>query len=64
MSYVRLRALGDPDVLPETDLGIRHGAVALGLSDAPRALAERARAWSPWRSYAAQHLWTRPEEKS
>ena len=64
VSYVRLRALGDPDVLPETDLGIRHGAVALGLSDAPRALAERARAWSPWRSYAAQHLWTRPEEKS
>ena len=64
VSYVRLRGLGDPDVLPETDLGIRHGAAALGLPDAPRALAERARAWSPWRSYAAQHLWTRPEEKS
>jgi len=63
VSYVRLRALGDPDVLPETDLGIRHGAAALGLPHAPRALAERARAWSPWRSYAAQHLWTRPEEK-
>jgi AraC family transcriptional regulator of adaptative response / DNA-3-methyladenine glycosylase II len=63
VSYVRLRALGDPDVLPETDLGIRHGAAALGLPDAPRALAERARAWSPWRSYAAQYLWTRPEEK-
>ncbi len=64
VAYVRLRALGDPDVLPETDLGIRHGAAALGLPDAPRALADRARAWSPWRSYAAQHLWTRPEEKS
>jgi AraC family transcriptional regulator of adaptative response / DNA-3-methyladenine glycosylase II len=64
VSYVRLRALGDPDVLPETDLGIRHGAAALGLPYAGRALAERARAWSPWRSYAAQHLWTRPEEKS
>jgi AraC family transcriptional regulator of adaptative response / DNA-3-methyladenine glycosylase II len=63
VSYVRLRALGDPDVLPETDLGIRHGATALGLPAVPRALAERARAWSPWRSYAAQHLWTRPEEK-
>jgi len=63
VSYVRLRALGDPDVLPETDLGIRHGAAALGLPQAPRALAGRARAWSPWRSYAAQHLWTRPEEK-
>ena len=64
VSYVRLRGLGDPDVLPETDLGIRHGAAALGLPAAPHALAERARAWSPWRSYAAQHLWTRPEEKS
>jgi AraC family transcriptional regulator of adaptative response / DNA-3-methyladenine glycosylase II len=63
VAYVRLRALGDPDVLPETDLGIRHGAAALGLPDAPRALADRARSWSPWRSYAAQHLWTRPEEK-
>ncbi len=63
-AYIRLRALGDPDVLPETDLGVRHAAVALGLPTAPRELAERARAWSPWRSYAAQHLWTRPEEKT
>lgn len=63
-SYVRLRALADPDVLPETDLGIRHAARALGLPEAPRALADRACAWSPWRSYAAQHLWTRPEETS
>ena len=62
-TYVRLRALGDPDVLPETDLGVKHAGLALGLPTAPRALAERARAWSPWRSYAAQHLWTRPEEK-
>lgn len=61
-AYVRLRALGDPDVLPVTDLGIRHAARRLGLPDDPRALAERSRAWSPWRSYAAQHLWTAPEE--
>lgn len=57
-AYVRLRALGDPDVLPVTDLGIRHGARAAGLPEQPRALDEHARAWSPWRSYAAQHLWT------
>ena len=59
-AYVRLRALGDPDVLPVTDLGIRHGARELGLPDDARALAEHARLWSPWRSYAAQHLWTPP----
>jgi len=62
-AYVRLRGLADPDAFPDADLGLRHAAAALGLPTAPRALAERARAWSPWRSYAAQHLWTRPEEK-
>jgi AraC family transcriptional regulator of adaptative response / DNA-3-methyladenine glycosylase II len=61
-AYVRLRALGDPDTFPETDLGVRHAALALGLPDRARDLAARAAAWSPWRSYAAQHLWTRPEE--
>ena len=61
-AYVRLRALGDPDTFPETDLGLRHAARALGLPDRARDLAARAAAWSPWRSYAAQHLWTRPEE--
>lgn len=61
-AYVRLRALGDPDTFPETDLGLRHSALALGLPDRARDLSARASAWSPWRSYAAQHLWTRPEE--
>ena len=56
--YVRLRALGDPDAFPASDLGLRHAARALGLPDDSRALAARAAAWSPWRSYAAQHLWT------
>ena len=63
-SYVRLRGLADPDALPETDLGIRHAARALGLPEAPRELAARAARWSPWRSYAAQHLWTRPPEET
>jgi AraC family transcriptional regulator of adaptative response / DNA-3-methyladenine glycosylase II len=63
-SYVRLRALGDPDTFPASDLGLRHGAEARGLPGSARELEERARAWSPWRSYAAQHLWTRPEETS
>jgi AraC family transcriptional regulator of adaptative response / DNA-3-methyladenine glycosylase II len=56
--YVRLRALADPDSFPVADLGLRHAATALGLPDDPRGLAERAGSWSPWRSYAAQHLWT------
>jgi len=64
VSYVRLRALGDPDAFPSSDLGLRRAAEALGLPSSARDLDLRARAWSPWRSYAAQHLWTRPEEIS
>lgn len=53
--YVALRALGDPDAFPATDLGLRAGARAVGL--APGELATRAEAWRPWRAYAALHLW-------
>jgi AraC family transcriptional regulator of adaptative response / DNA-3-methyladenine glycosylase II len=50
--YVQMRALGDPDVLMATDLGVRRAAnaccVPLG-GDRPD--------WAPWRSYATHHLW-------
>jgi AraC family transcriptional regulator of adaptative response / DNA-3-methyladenine glycosylase II len=56
--YVAMRALGDPDVLLPTDLGVRRGAAALGLDDTPAALADHAAAaWAPWRSYATIRLW-------
>jgi AraC family transcriptional regulator of adaptative response / DNA-3-methyladenine glycosylase II len=55
--YVALRALGDPDVFLPTDLGVRRGAVALGLPDDPVALAAHAERWRPWRSYALIRLW-------
>ncbi len=54
---VAMRALGDPDAFPVSDLGIIRGAEALGLASSPRALSERAAAWRPWRAYAVQHLW-------
>ena len=54
---VAMRALGDPDAFPVTDLGVRRGAEALGLP-VPRAeLIARAERWRPWRAYAVQHLW-------
>ena len=56
-SYVAMRALGDPDVFLEGDLGVRKAAALLGLPRTPRALAEHARRWGPWRSYAVLHLW-------
>jgi AraC family transcriptional regulator of adaptative response / DNA-3-methyladenine glycosylase II len=54
---VAMRALGDPDAFPATDLGVRRGAQALGLPDAPAGLIARAERWRPWRAYAVQHLW-------
>jgi len=56
-SLVAMRALGDPDAFLATDLGVRHGAAALGLPADPRPLAARAEAWRPWRAYAVQYLW-------
>lgn len=55
--YLAMRALGSPDVLPVDDLVIRQSAAALGLPDDRSGLAARGRRWSPWRSYAALHLW-------
>jgi len=50
--YLRMRVLGDPDVLLDSDLGVRHAASALEISlDGGRV------DWAPWRSYANHHLW-------
>jgi AraC family transcriptional regulator of adaptative response / DNA-3-methyladenine glycosylase II len=55
--YVLMRVLGSTDELLVTDIALLRGATALGLTDAPAALVERARRWRPWRSYAGMHLW-------
>jgi AraC family transcriptional regulator, regulatory protein of adaptative response / DNA-3-methyladenine glycosylase II len=54
---IAMRALGDPDAFPATDLGVRLAAEGLGLPAAPAGLTERAAAWRPWRAYAVQYLW-------
>jgi AraC family transcriptional regulator of adaptative response / DNA-3-methyladenine glycosylase II len=46
VEQIAMRALGDPDAFPVT-----HDSAALR---------ERARAWQPWRAYAAQHLHDHP----
>jgi AraC family transcriptional regulator, regulatory protein of adaptative response / DNA-3-methyladenine glycosylase II len=53
--YVAMRALGDPDVMLETDVGVRRACVALGVE--PGRVAQFARRWRPWRSYALMYLW-------
>jgi AraC family transcriptional regulator of adaptative response / DNA-3-methyladenine glycosylase II len=63
--YLALRALGNPDTFLETDLVIRQSAEGLGLPSAPKALAARAAAWAPWRSYAGLQLWRhRPAKRA
>jgi len=51
--YLLVRALQHPDAFAPGDLVARR---ALGLDQ--RTAAERAAAWSPYRSYALLHLWT------
>ncbi|MDQ3145709.1 MAG: DNA-3-methyladenine glycosylase, partial [Actinomycetota bacterium] len=57
IEMIAMRALGDPDAFPVTDMGVRRAAVGLGLPGSPRALTAQARRWRPWRSYAVQYLW-------
>jgi AraC family transcriptional regulator of adaptative response / DNA-3-methyladenine glycosylase II len=72
-SYIRMRALSDPDAFLPADVGVlealsRLGAVPAGTDAAARARAAKAAAklaenWRPWRSYAVHHLWAYLEEK-
>jgi AraC family transcriptional regulator of adaptative response / DNA-3-methyladenine glycosylase II len=55
---IAMRALGDPDAFPETDLGVRHAAERLGLATTPAALVNHSQGWRPWRAYAVQYLWS------
>jgi AraC family transcriptional regulator, regulatory protein of adaptative response / DNA-3-methyladenine glycosylase II len=52
-AYIRMRGLGDPDVLLDTDLGVRHALTRLGLDRA----GDLGGRWRPWSSYAVHHLW-------
>jgi AraC family transcriptional regulator of adaptative response / DNA-3-methyladenine glycosylase II len=48
--YVAMRALGEPDGFPASDLGLKHASAGSDLES-------RSHSWRPWRSYAALHLW-------
>lgn len=53
VEYLALRAIDDPDAFPAGDVVLRR---ALG-GASEREAASRSTAWSPWRGYAAAHLW-------
>ena len=54
VDYLALRALGDRDACPSSDLVLRR---ALGGITAREVEAVSQR-WRPWRAYAVTHLWT------
>ena len=72
-SYIRMRALSDPDAFLPTDVGVldalsRLGAVPTGTGPSARTRAAKSAAalaenWRPWRSYAVHHLWAYLEDK-
>jgi AraC family transcriptional regulator of adaptative response / DNA-3-methyladenine glycosylase II len=55
---IAMRALGDPDAFPASDLGVHRGAEAVGLPSTPAALIRHSAPWRPWRAYAVQYLWS------
>lgn len=55
--YVRMRVLGDPDVILPGDVALRAGAAASGLPGDPLPLVAWAERAAPWRSYLSAHLW-------
>ena len=57
--YIAMRALGEPDAFPSSDLILRRAAANRpGHTISEAELLERAEAWRPWRAYAALYLWT------
>jgi AraC family transcriptional regulator of adaptative response / DNA-3-methyladenine glycosylase II len=50
--YVAMRACGERDAFPASDLGLRRI-----LGDDPSA---RAEGWRPWRAYGAVQIWLGP----
>jgi AraC family transcriptional regulator, regulatory protein of adaptative response / DNA-3-methyladenine glycosylase II len=56
-SYIAMRALGDPDAFPATDLGLRRAFEQLGQSSNAINIEKHAELWRPWRAYSALHLW-------
>ncbi|MBF0278686.1 MAG: DNA-3-methyladenine glycosylase 2 family protein [SAR324 cluster bacterium] len=55
--YIGLRALGEPDAFPSTDLGLLKAGASGDEKISPKELMERSLPWRPWRAYATMYLW-------
>lgn len=56
--YIALREMREPDAFPQADIGLMRAMVdEAGVRPTADQLLARSQAWTPWRAYAAQHLW-------
>jgi len=55
--YVAMRALGEPDAFPSSDLGLLKAMSPPGRKIRSGELERRSERWRPWRAYAALYLW-------
>ncbi|MDO8290620.1 MAG: AlkA N-terminal domain-containing protein [Parvibaculum sp.] len=58
--YIALRAVGEPDAFPASDLGLRKAA-GNGEPISTKEMEALAEKWRPWRGYAALLLWMVPD---
>jgi AraC family transcriptional regulator of adaptative response / DNA-3-methyladenine glycosylase II len=56
--YIAMRALGEPDAFPASDLGLRKALSGGGRLPGEAEVLRAAEAWRPWRAYGAMYLWT------
>lgn len=54
---IAMRALGEPDAFPSSDLGLLQAARRRGVATSARQLDTASGAWKPWRAYVTQYLW-------
>jgi AraC family transcriptional regulator of adaptative response / DNA-3-methyladenine glycosylase II len=60
--YIAMRACGEPDAFPASDIGLLRGAAdPSGRRPTPAQLLVRAERWRPWRAYAAHYLWAQDQ---
>jgi 3-methyladenine DNA glycosylase/8-oxoguanine DNA glycosylase len=57
--YIAMRAMGEPDAFPASDLGIIKALQKGGKRLSSKQILQRAEKWRPWRAYAAMYLWQR-----
>jgi AraC family transcriptional regulator of adaptative response / DNA-3-methyladenine glycosylase II len=56
--YIAMRALGEPDAFPASDLGLRKALSGGERLPGEAEVLRAAEAWRPWRAYGAMYLWT------